>query len=84
MYSNLEYMRPEQLAGIDVRGNRTALAIAAHDPVFQAMGIGTTVLSVMEFFGISQGELHEFSCDCGGYIENREQADRITYLTNLR
>jgi hypothetical protein len=34
----------------------------------------------MHFFELSQHELHEFSCDCGGVITNDEMAKRINTL----
>jgi RimJ/RimL family protein N-acetyltransferase len=58
----------------------TALGAAVRDPEFQKQGIGTTIHDVMKFFGLTQQQLHEFSCDCGGAISNDQQARRIEGL----
>jgi hypothetical protein len=58
----------------------TALGTAARDPEFKKQGIGTTVHDVMKFFGLTQKQLHEFSCDCGGAISKEQQAHRIEGL----
>jgi len=60
----------------------TAFQIGAEDPVFKAMGLIDTVASAMNFFEISQHDLHEFSCDCGGKISNRKMAARVRYFAN--
>jgi len=60
----------------------TPFIIAARDPAFKAMGLGDTVASVMKFFEISQAELHEFSCDCGGAISSKKMAARVRYFAN--
>jgi hypothetical protein len=70
--------------------DQSAFGIAISSPVFQAAGLpakGTGVFGngpkssslkeVMGFFELSQGELHEFSCDCGGHISNEQMAQRI-------
>jgi len=33
--------------------------------------------SAMDFFELSQSDIHAFSCDCGGSISNAKMADRI-------
>jgi hypothetical protein len=58
----------------------TALGSAARDPEFQKQGIGTSVYDVMKFFDLTQQQLHEFSCDCGGAISKEQQAHRIEGL----
>lgn len=59
----------------------SAFAMAANDPVFQKAGLkNDDVLSSMQFFELSRNELHEFSCDCGGAITNKDMASRIDYL----
>src|SRR5882757_115360 len=39
--------------------------LAEGDPNLKAGGIGETVGSLMDYFQLSNAELHEFSCDCG-------------------
>lgn len=56
----------------------SAFTVATKDPVFQAAGIGQSVGDVQRFLELSNEELHEFSCDCGGYLTNRDQAYRIS------
>jgi glyoxylate carboligase len=62
-----------------------AFGIAANDPVFKAAGIdGSSPADAMKFFELSQAELHEFSCDCGGGISNHDMAARITRLAETK
>jgi hypothetical protein len=62
-------------------GERTAFGIAFGDPIFKAVGLeGGSVRDAMNFFELSQAELHEFSCDCGGEISNAQMGDRIARL----
>ena len=63
-------------------GSSTAFGIAAADPVFQAGGIGQSVSSAQKYLELSDEELHEFSCDCGGMLSNDEQADHIQDIAN--
>jgi hypothetical protein len=58
----------------------TPFGLAASDPTFQKMGLGNTVKAAMEFFDLSVAQLHSFSCDCGGYVDNERMAQRITNL----
>lgn len=63
----------------------SAFGIAANDPVFKAAGIkGSSAADAMQFFELSQHDLHEFSCDCGGAISNHQMADRIEGLVERR
>jgi hypothetical protein len=86
LYHGIEHMRPYDLANIRPYGTSgyptSAFTIAIMDPTFQAMGLtlASSVTDAMRFFELSQGELHGFSCDCGGYIDNHEQARRIARL----
>jgi hypothetical protein len=50
--------------------------------VFKSVGLNgpATVQGAMNFFELTQDELHEFSCDCGGRISNSMMADRITAI----
>lgn len=62
-------------------GQATAMSIAASDPVLQAAGLaGDSARQAMDFFELTQHDLHAFSCDCGGHITNAGMADRITSL----
>jgi hypothetical protein len=60
----------------------TAFALAVRDPEFAAQGLSSpaSVENVLNFFEMSVQEAHVFSCDCGGNIENHEQARRIEGL----
>jgi len=83
LFSNLEYMPPRQLELIKVcQCAPTAMGVAVNDPKFQRDGLSASasIADVMRYFGISLAQLHEFSCDCGGYIDNSEQARRIERL----
>jgi hypothetical protein len=80
----LEYYTMSDLNRMSIRqhAGSTALDIAASDPVLQAQGLSTnaTVGEALRFFEVTQGQAHAFSCDCGGYINNKDQADRIERL----
>jgi hypothetical protein len=82
LYHGIEYMRPFDLANILPCNNSvSAFTVAMVDPTFQSMGFGPgSVTDAMRFFELSQSQLHEFSCDCGGFIDNTEQARRIERL----
>ena len=81
LYHNLEYTPREVLHVAEVRGTSCAFNLAASDPVFIQEGLTTpTIGGVMGFMELTQAQLHEFSCDCGGYISNSEMADRIAGL----
>lgn len=59
----------------------TAFSVAAADPVLSEAGFkGETASEVMGFFELTQPQLHEFSCNCGGVIGNDEMAHRIERL----
>jgi len=84
LYHRLEYMPQDALdnavflEGMSYPPSAILLAIR-HEP-FQAEGIGTSIGSAMRFFELTKDELHEFSCDCGGAITNKDQAERIRSL----
>jgi hypothetical protein len=80
LYHDLEHKSKEHLKTMTVTEHPTALGSATRDPEFQKQGIGTTVHDVMKFFDLTQKQLHEFSCDCGGAISNEQQAHRIERL----
>src|SRR5215471_5926778 len=74
---DLEHMNHDQLSRCH-GGMMSAFGIAAADPVFKDAGLkGDTPADAMKFFEISQHELHEFSCDCGGAIHTDDMANRI-------
>jgi hypothetical protein len=64
------------------RGGNTAFAIAMSDKVFNIQGLPSdgSFKDVMDFFTLSQRELHAFSCDCGGEITNECMARTIVRL----
>jgi hypothetical protein len=83
LYHNLEYLAPTALEGAQVVSiDRTAFGLAAGNSVFNRAGLPgrTTIAGIMRFFGLTQAQLHEFSCDCGGAIDNDEMASRIEHL----
>jgi len=76
LYHNLEGYTPEQLQRIGINGS--AFEAAAADPILRDAGADIhTVADAQRFFELSQHELHEFSCDCGGAITNLDMANRI-------
>lgn len=79
LFNSLEYWNLRQLQEIKVCGTGTAMSLAADDSVFHAAGLpqDASVMDVIKFFELSQSQLHEFSCDCGGNLNNDEQARRI-------
>ena len=83
LYSNLEHMTSHQLRNMMIQNNGlTAFAIAVKDPEFAAQGLQSpsSLHDIITFFELSVYEAHVFSCDCGGYISNSEQARRIEGL----
>jgi DNA-binding Xre family transcriptional regulator len=80
---NLEYLNPYTLTQTPATYfGVSAISIAAADPEFQKTGMpqNASLADVMRYIEISQQQLHEFSCDCGGHITNEEQARRIERL----
>jgi hypothetical protein len=84
LFHGIEYMTSCDMRSIRPgRGLATsAFALAVKDPTFNAQGLSveSTMIDVVKFFELSRDELHEFSCDCGGYITNYNQAARIERL----
>jgi hypothetical protein len=91
----LEYYTPDQLKvpAFHYRGPDaacSAFGLAMADPVLAEAGLkssveatfpGTGAISdIMGFMELTQQQLHEFSCDCGGSISNTDMADRIERL----
>jgi hypothetical protein len=62
-------------------GYATAFGVAGADPVFRAAGLaGDSVTQAMKFFDLSQLDIHEFSCNCGGALTKDQMADRVVHL----
>jgi hypothetical protein len=69
---------------------RGLFATALADPLFREQGLvgtplndGTPAVSprqIMDFFELTQEQLHEFSCNCGGQLTGATIADRIERL----
>jgi hypothetical protein len=79
IFSNLEYMNCAELSR--THHPYSAFALAAADPKFQAAGLNSDdAWTVMNFLELDQVGLHEFSCDCGGAISNKDMANRIEHL----
>lgn len=85
IFHGLEY-EPQHMLDQIYHPN-SAFAAAARDPVLlnaglvpDSQGRGMTVGQAQRFFELSQRDLHEFSCDCGGVITNEEMARRIEHI----
>lgn len=66
-----------------------ALELASLDKTFLKDGLKATlgpnefsIKDVRDYLELTTGELHEFSCDCGGQITPSTQADRIRGLAD--
>jgi hypothetical protein len=81
LYSNLEYTSERQRRMMMV-DDISAFAVAVKDPEFAAQGLSyqSSIHDVLNFFEMDVHEAHVFSCDCGGHIDNKEQARRIKGL----
>ena len=82
MVNDLEYWSATALAKpIHTITASTPFEIAADDPVFKAAGLkDSSVNASLEFFGLTKDQLHVFTCDCGGRLNNVGMADRLEYL----
>jgi hypothetical protein len=92
LFHGLEYYMPDQLFLIGHPESIFQAALAV--PEFVAAGYkadleGVPTLNVApmvsvgqaaRFFELSQDDLHEFSCNCGGEISNSDMADRIASI----
>lgn len=57
--------------------------LAMQDPLFRAAGLqGSTIAHGQRFFEISDEELHDLSCNCGGQISQAEMAKRLLSMKN--
>ena len=76
IFHRLEYYTPFDRAGL--HHPHSAFSIAAADPTLQEAGLQNgTVGEAQRFFELSNEDLHEFSCNCGGHISTAAMADRI-------
>jgi len=89
LYHRLEYWdsfqlsNPTNLRTVDSMSRQNAFSLAYADPVLAAEGLkGDSIAGVMGFMELTQAQLHEFSCDCGGAIDNDEMARRIEKLAD--
>lgn len=89
IYHGLEYWDQARLDNSrpGMESYPSAFTLAAADPQFREQGlIGTpagdppSIGDTMRFFELTQPQLHEFSCDCGGVITNEAMAQRIERL----
>lgn len=56
----------------------SAFAMAAADPTFKAAGLkGDNAWLAKQFFELTKDELHDFSCNCTGELDNEMMARRI-------
>jgi hypothetical protein len=82
MFTNLEYVAPAEL--LAMKHPASAFALAAQDPILKDAGLqGNTIGEALQFFDMTCDELHAFSCDCGGYIDNERMARRVENIANL-
>lgn len=81
IFHKLEYMDDDQLSRVD--HPFSAFAAAFRDPALVDAGLkGDSALDAKLFFELTTGQLHEFSCDCGGHISNEQMAQRIENLAS--
>jgi|SRR5882672_3499001 len=81
LYHLLEHVAARELDIYNILHARTALGVAAGDPVLTEQGFtDKTVGGALRFFDMSIDQLHAFSCNCGGEIGNADQAARIERL----
>jgi len=79
MFSNIEYLRPSELA--ELHHPFSAFALAAQDGILKDAGLtGPTIGDALKFFELSHDDLHAFSCDCGGHLSNEQMARRVEAL----
>ena len=84
LLSNLEHLKPYHLRepihavySWEMAAH-SAFGLAAARPGFKEQGYkGKSIQHAMDFFKLTQKQLHEFSCDCGGSISNETMARRI-------
>lgn len=88
IYHRLEYWPQEALDSPHElmpygAAHPTVMSIALNNPQMQAAGLsGNCIGDVMRFTELTQSNLHEFACDCGGMISNEDMARRIERLAS--
>jgi putative SOS response-associated peptidase YedK len=83
IFDGLEHWTPRDLRNPMLSQGTSAFAVAASDEKFKEAGLKDhTPAASMEFFELSQQDLHTFSCNCGGLISNEEMAARIQRLAS--
>jgi hypothetical protein len=76
LFNNIEYLDRGQWKYISHPAS--AFALAAQDKVLRGAGLeDSSVADAQRFFDLSREELAEFSCVCGGSINNNKMAERI-------
>lgn len=81
IFNNLENARDYEA----VYHPASAFALAAQDQILKDAGLESeTVGAAKRFFQLSRADLHNFSCDCGGEINNTTMADRIEAIAGPR
>lgn len=79
MFNGIEYATAADLG--QLHHPLSAFAVASTDPIFKDAGLqGDRVGEAMRFFELTKNELHAFSCDCGGHIDNQQMARRVEAL----
>lgn len=92
IFHRLEYLDHDGLRAPKFHSDdtTTVFGIATSDPKFQEAGLVPTdginirgtnsVKDIMDFFELTQAQLHEFSCDCGGPMHQETMARRVESL----
>lgn len=80
MFSNVEHM---SIAEKRMSSPNSAFSLASHDAILKDAGLrDSSILEGERFFELSRDELHAFSCDCGGHIDNERMARRIEAIAH--
>src|SRR5262245_861003 len=80
LYSNLEYFTYNELKQMVIYAeHNTAFGLAVRSELFGLQN-PCPLGDIMQRFELTQKQLHEFSCDCGGHLTNDEMAKRIEKL----
>lgn len=85
LFHNLEHYSYHELRAVPIHTcGPNAFEIATRDNVFRTAGLkhDANLVEVIGFFELTQNEVHEFSCDCGGAIDKTEMAERIEGIAN--
>lgn len=81
MFSNVEYMSVAEKR-MSSHPN-SAFTLAASDAILKDAGLrGTSIDEGQCFFELTNIELHAFSCDCGGHVNNERMASRIERIAS--